>query len=77
MSKKLTPWFPGDVKPVRKGLYELRRWVMPKLPVGSVCNCAYWNGAEWCFGLDRHARLADVSSADGWRGLAEQPKETK
>lgn len=70
---KLTRWFPGDVKPARVGLYELRRWVMPLLRAGTIANCAHWDGERWCFGLDRSVSV-DVTSEDAWRGLAEQPK---
>ena len=38
---KLTPWFPGTVKPVRVGVYE--RDYNPS-PTSNYC---YWNGEEW------------------------------
>lgn len=37
---KLTPWFPGTVKPVRVGVYER------KFPNGWR-SYNYWNGKAW------------------------------
>jgi hypothetical protein len=37
---KLTPWFPGTVKPVRVGVYER------EYRTGDVGYC-YWNGQIW------------------------------
>lgn len=43
-----TQWFPGDVKPVRKGVYEVKPFVADYgEPVRSF---AYWDGKKW--GLD-------------------------
>ena len=39
---KLTPWFPGDVKPVREGVYE--RDYINASPGKFYC---YWNGKFW------------------------------
>ena len=38
---KLTPWFPGDVKPVRVGVYE-----RDYLPSNPRAYC-YWAGMKW------------------------------
>ena len=38
---KLTTWFPGDVKPVRVGVYE-RKYNMSRF----YCYC-YWDGEYW------------------------------
>ena len=42
---KLTPWFPGDVKPVRVGVYQ-------RDYSGTTFSChrsqyCYWNGKFW------------------------------
>jgi hypothetical protein len=68
LEQQLTPWFPADVKPVRKGVYE-RAFFAREFP-------SYWNGKQWgvcCFDRDdaydyrqhrsEHQRLP-------WRGLA-------
>lgn len=39
---KLTPWFSGDQKPVRVGVY-LRDY-------GDGVFWCYWNGIDWCVG---------------------------
>ena len=39
---KLTQWFPGDVKPVRVGVYE-RLYFREQLET----RYSYWNGEEW------------------------------
>ena len=40
---KLTPWYPGDVKPVREGVYE-RDYGAAGLLEHRYC---YWNGKWW------------------------------
>lgn len=75
MSKdKLTPWFPGDVKPTRKGVYEVsednNRWY------------SYWNGKTWGWismwpdiAYDRRNNFKFSPKQMGdWRGLAQDPK---
>ena len=39
---KTTPWFPGDVDPVRIGVYQRRHD-----STGAI-NFSYWNGVIWC-----------------------------
>lgn len=39
---KLTDWYPGDVKPYRKGVYER------KYKYGKSYN--YWDGKNWFIG---------------------------
>lgn len=41
---KLTPWFSGDEKPVRVGVYQ-RNYAHPNKKTGTVFN--YWNGICW------------------------------
>jgi len=73
---KLTPWFPANVRPVRRGVYSIKAGDSPH-PLH-----AYWNGRHWCgrtaMGAYWAARPAYISSpalgpVDGWRGLAEPP----
>jgi len=57
----LTPWYPPDVKPVRKGLYI----------VGSdrLSVMMYWDGRGWRNGLGKvlYKRIS-------WRGVDGEPK---
>lgn len=77
MSKeKLTPWFPGNVKPLRKGVYE-RDWLDdgPKW-------FSHWNGKTWRAGDDIAEVAASAENTNlisdhqklPWRGLAQDPK---
>ena len=71
---KLTPWFPGNVKPVRPGVYQQM--------CGSNRNIGYqhWDGEVWgLWALTeeaalRYACIQAVTQNDPWRGLAEEPK---
>lgn len=42
--RRVTPWFPSSIKPVRAGLYEVQDHTMS-------CNCCWftarWDGKEW------------------------------
>ncbi|HEU6454746.1 MAG TPA: hypothetical protein VN201_04730 [Roseateles sp.] len=70
MSKKLTPWFPHEVKPVRPGIYEAH-W---------ACGTWYckWDG-EWHWGSSTPRKALSGYPVRGmdvlirWRGLAENP----
>ena len=74
---KLTPWFPGSVKPVRKGVYMLRSGT------GRVVGYQYWNGKHWGYWCDTVEEAAASKGCgyaatefqnDAWRGLAQEPK---
>lgn len=67
---KLTPWFPGTVKPVRKGVYQ------QKNGVGSL-GYQYWDGKFWhgwsstVYGAQRDNHIAaEYYQNDPWRGVA-------
>ena len=70
---KPTDWIPGDVKPVRVGVYQR------EYPSGAWRYCL-WNGRGWCvYGLTPKdaAEWSDVESNEQnlpWRGLAEKPE---
>lgn len=71
MTAKLTPWFPGDVKPVRPGVY-LRE-------LGGEPYYSRWDGFSWKFSqktIRMAAREKQTSLNQGtpWRGLAKEPK---
>lgn len=42
----LTDWFPGSVKPVRKGVYQ-REYIYGKAKIPTFC---YWDGKQWYAG---------------------------
>lgn len=66
---KLTPWFPGNVKPVRVGVYQR--------PYGSYDYPLYcwWDGKEWSAGARTpfEAKQTRYGSGDQghmpWRGI--------
>lgn len=74
---KLTPWYPGHVKPVRVGVYE--RDYADNLKCRRPRFC-YWDGIAWnCHGTTKeHAEIfKDTPSAYQfleWRGIAKEPK---
>ena len=39
----LTDWFPGSVKPVRKGVYQ-REYIYGKAKLSMYCH---WDGKQW------------------------------
>ena len=65
---KYTPWFPGFIKPVHKGVYQRK--------VSNVVKCySYWDGEQWFLG-SKSADLAFIEpmlsyNQNGfeWRGL--------
>lgn len=59
--RKLTDWFPGDVKPARKGIYQR------DYGIDSIED--YWSGRVW-----RYAENGTVCLSQNrpWRGLAEK-----
>ena len=71
---KLTPWFPPEVKPVRKGVYEIRDDSL------GMTFYAYWSGYFFGGGMCERQDAADArwaftinDSVSAWRGLAEKP----
>lgn len=70
---KLTPWFPGYVKPARMGVYERQ--------IEGRIVFSYWDGGYWGpsqYDKDEAYYFRGLHSwfqTHPWRGLAEQPKE--
>jgi len=72
MARKRTRWFPSDVYPVRKGVYEIEH-------AGHVFF-SYWNGVNW--GLreytEKEAYYWRVTPTSGpvsaWRGLVRRTR---
>ena len=75
---KTTPWFPGDVKPVRVGVYHRAGRVRGQYLF------SYWNGDYWCcLAVDAgraaalgRSRISSTFQRIKWRGLTE-PTEKK
>lgn len=70
MATKFTPWFRGDVKPARPGVYQ-RRW-------GTDSLYAKWDGRNWFMSCQTPeiAACKYCASHDQcrpWRGLAADP----
>ena len=71
---KLTPWYHGDVKPVRVGVYQ-RDYSGTSIGHSRSHYC-YWNGKFWGLYATNPkiaAWLQNSSSADQnlpWRGVA-------
>jgi hypothetical protein len=64
--KKLTPWFPDDVRPVRIGLYQRDYG-------GYDLSPDFWDGRRWQLcGIDGEP-FAMSRKPLPWRGLAEKP----
>mgnify|MGYP001051620624 CR=1 FL=1 len=68
MSKELTPWFPAEVKPVRKGFYE-RDYGFEQEDIAD-----YWDGNAWWVipTYDLTERIPGLPVLP-WRGLAKKP----
>ena len=71
MSKKLTDWFPVNVKPILPGVYET--------PALASKRFQFWNGEFWCFyapSVDaayKYRKGKSMVQPHKWRGLAEKP----
>lgn len=69
-ANKLTPWYPGDVKPVRVGVYERCH--------AHGNRFSYWDGEYWCgWAQSPQAAKENMGSHSfeqytPWRGLKEQ-----
>ena len=67
----LTPWFPGDVKPARPGVYQR--------DFGRERKYAYWTGSAWKLGsaTPEGAEACNdyspvqLNTTVCWRGLTE------
>jgi len=63
----MTDWYPVDVKPVRKGEYEVRNTHTPVWPFPATFR-ATWTGRTW-----KDSEGNKVEGIIEWRGLAEDP----
>lgn len=74
---KTTPWFPGSVKPVRKGVYQ-RTSRIPS--ANSFLVYSFWNGKFWLLNATYLANATRTSVGSAyqdlpWRGLAQEPRK--
>lgn len=74
MTDKLTPWFPGDVKPARPGAYQ-RRFHQGNSPIFF----SRWDGETWRGVSSRPEGVAKTRASAvwmrlEWRGLAADPE---
>ena len=72
---KKTAWFPGDVKPVRVGVYQQKDWT------GRRIGYQRWDGFDWfAWYTDADRAILSLTKTDAgyqndpWRGLASDPK---
>ena len=75
---KLTPWFPGHIKPVRPGVYQTHWLHYTGGCSASAGGFSRWTGSRWLDtgpSVEFAAKLRTVGYPDKrWRGLAEEPK---
>ena len=75
MSKKMTPWFPSRIKPVRAGVYETKWDCAGEWEHGF----SYWDGFEWANGSEspegayqRRSWAGGAVQDKKWRGFKEK-----
>jgi hypothetical protein len=75
MSKKLTPWFPASVKPVREGVYQ-RDW--SSRPGYALWSEGVWHWTSWVSAAEAavESGISRATAAIRWRGLASDPGST-
>ena len=70
---KMTPWFPAHIKPVHKGVYEVKftavRSISPMY--------ATWNGRKWsCSSFKKsnewHEKFRGADQDKYWRGFTKE-----
>jgi len=67
----MTDWYPVDVKPVRKGVYEVRNTHTPVWPFPATFR-ATWTGRTW-----KDSEGEKVEGIIEWRGLNIDPEAVK
>jgi len=71
--KEMTPWFPPHIKPMHKGVYEIKY-------TGKGSHESYmwatWNGNKWSSGSynlwDEYHKQFDANQNKYWRGFKEK-----
>ena len=71
---RLTPWFPGDVKPVRDGVYE--RKFLDSCGWYAMFYRGQWKSVRLSVQDAKEHRGASMQQAAYlWRGLAQDPNK--
>jgi hypothetical protein len=69
----MTPWFPPHIKPVHKGVYQIK---YTGRDLHESYMLATWDGKKWSRGSytlwDEHHRNFDASQKKYWRGFKEK-----
>lgn len=76
---KKTEWYPGDVAPARKGVYERDFGDLNREDLMSYWTFSYWDGRRWyvaSISPETNLGMARVHFHQElpWRGLAREPK---
>jgi len=70
---KMTPWFPPHIKPVHKGVYEIK---YTERGLYDSYMWATWNGSKWSsvsYNLcDEYHKQFDANQNKYWRGFKEK-----
>ena len=70
---KLTPWFTGQTKPSRTGVYQRDAF-------SSLYTYSYWNGKQWMWtgstvkSAHNHNGMPSSHQCEPWRGIARSIK---
>lgn len=71
ISLPMTDWYPADIKPVRKGEYEVDLGKDVAWPFSRIVR-AEWSGRAW-----KNEEGKSIKGIESWRGLAVEPMEIK
>jgi hypothetical protein len=77
---KLTPWFPGNINPVRPGMYEVGHdpATIPHHNSRHRLTSAprrLWDGTTWRAGwMNEQMSIFGTHPSHRWRGLAQDPR---
>ena len=70
---KMTPWFPSHIKPVHKGVYQIK---YTNKHLHESYMLATWDGKKWSRGSynlwDEHHTNFDALQNKYWRGFKEK-----
>ena len=74
---KMTNWFSPRIKPVRKGVYQIKYWKTQSPE--STAMYATWNGVSWSIGSYKlsdgnHKDFYGANQNKFWRGFTEEQK---
>ena len=67
MKLTLTPWYSGNVKPVRKGWYECKN--PNPVTVYDNTQMDWWDGKRWCAMADSDSAYIGNQTSWKWRGV--------